>query len=1077
MNFLLAHPQVSLTDVAFTLNAGRKPLPVRQSFVCSSREEAIALLSSGRAEDKPIYLAPAVSRSIVFLFPGQGKAYTGLGQDLHHHEPCFRQEVDRCCGRLAPLIGCDLRELLFAKQAQLPKEIYRPLFWQPALFVIEYALARLWMSWGIMPAAMIGHSLGEYVAAALAGVLGLEDALALVAERARGTEQLEAGAMLALPVSEERIRQYIKDRVSLAAVNAPELCVLAGPVAEIDRLERELASSGAIRLESSHAFHSPLVEPIMESLTRLASRIKLSAPRIPYLSNVTGTWIRDEEALDPGYWARHLRKPVRFGDCLQEAMRKPGRILLEVGPGKVLSDLARRSVPDSVALASLKSGVPDERALTATLGRLWTHGAEVQWTACYQGEKRRRISLPTYPFERQSYWVTAAENEVSSAPVLSLAAKDAPENWLYSSTWKRSSLPRGISLEESLATSQTWLVFAGETGVTPGLVHRLRAAGHRVTEVRQGAGFNNHGDGSFSLDPHNAREYGRLFDALRTTDGLPNKIIHEWSVDHANPANGDFDSLIGFTSLIYLAQVLGAPGTNDPVRLCVLTSNVHRILDEELSDAGIAAALGIIHVLPKENPRLVCQAIDLDSGESDDKGRLQDALLAEQVVEDPEEILALRHGHRWVPVIERIRLDAQPEAHHGQIRSGGVYLITHGFQELGLALAERLATRHNARAVLMDRAFFPQPEDWQGWIADQGEDDPVSRKIFRLAGIREHLRVISADLTNRARMARIKSELESDLGPIAGVFHLEKPSKTGLIQGKAAPVLSTLQADLSELKVLEELFADAGFLATFSSNLAESGGIGQVDQAARNAVVSHVAEDLARRGRRALAIELGTRGWHEAGEDNPDSQSFIYQQLEEKRQRFGMTTAECLDVAERALSLGLPGVIVSTRDFASLMEQQHLFTADFFQHEMEKSASRNGASSGGAHARPDISTPYEPPRNEVEKLLLEIWESAFRFEKIGVNDNFFELGGHSLLAVQVLKNMNETFSSRVTLKDLFDAPAIAQLAPLISGASVDGEDAEALEALLSEIEGMPEEELRAELESDPAQMRARTAND
>jgi amino acid adenylation domain-containing protein len=1063
VNYLLEHPQAALPDIAFTLNAGRKSLPVRQSFVCRNHDEAVSALSSTKAADPPVHLGSTTSHSVVFLFPGQGKAYTGLGQDLYHHEPRFREEVDRCCKQLLPLIGRDLREVLFANQDTLPQEIYRPLLWQPAIFVVEYALAQLWMSWGIEPAAMIGHSLGEYVAATLAGVLELEDALQLVAERAQGTERLEAGSMLAVPVAEGKISPYIKDRVSLAAVNAPELCVLAGPVSEMDRLERELAPLSPIRLEASHAFHSPLVEPIMKPLTQLASRLKLHSPRIPYLSNVTGTWITAEEATDPAYWARHLRETVRFNDGLQQLMSKPGRILLEVGPGKVLSDLARRSFPGCAALPSLQAGQAGRRALAEALGRLWSHGAEVNWAAWYKGEKRRRTTLPTYPFERKSYWVSVDENQISSARTSSLAMKEPPENWLYSSTWKRAPLTSSIPLEQALSISQSWLVFASPEGISAGLVQRLRDLSQKVTEVHPGAAFQDNRNSSFTLNPHSAHEFDLLFAALQATDSLPHKIIFDWNHDTAS-GNGAGPSG-GFDALIYLAQELGFAEPSHPVHLTVLTSNIHRVLDEELSNAGNAAALGIVHVLPKENPRLVCHAIDVDLAQTTANNRMHDAILAELMMDNPEPIVALRRGHRWVPLVER--LSSASITLHQPIRSGRTFLITHGLQELGLALAERLATRYQAKVVLLDRTFFPQPEDWQSWIADQGEADPISRKISRLESIRGALHIVTGDLANRERIRQFKNTLENDLGPVAGIFHLEKASKTGLIQGKSAPPSAALRTDVAELAALEELFSSAGFLALFCNNLAESGGLGQVDQAAHNALLNCFSERLAACGKRAITIELGTRGWSETDVDNPDSGSFIYQQLEEKRQRFGMTVEECLDTIERVLNLDLPGIIVSTRDFAAVMEQQHLFTTDFFQQQIEKSASRNGAS-GGAHARPEISTPYEPPRNQIEELLVEIWKSAFRFDQIGINDNFFELGGHSLLAVQVLKNMNDTFSARLALKDLFNAPMIAQLAPFISGASADEEDAQALEALLEEIEGMSQETLHAELNSEQA---------
>jgi acyl transferase domain-containing protein len=1070
-NFLVAQSDVPLADVAFTLNVGRKTLPVRQSFVCTNTDEALAALSKG----KPVHCDSAKSHAVVFLFPGQGKAYTDLGQQLYHEEVRFREEIGRCCKRLVPLIGADLRELLFAKQDAIPEQIHRPLFWQPALFVIEYALAQLWISWGIKPAAMLGHSLGEYVAATLAGVMELNDALALVAERARWTERLEPGAMLAVPMSEAEIHPYIKDRISLASVNSPELCVLAGPVSGIDHVEKELASFNPIRLEASHAFHSALVEPAMEPLTRLASRFKLHPPRIPYLSNVTGTWIRDEEAVDPSYWARHLRGTVRFSKCLEEVKAQPRRILLEVGPGKVLSDLARRNFTNGIAVPSLKPGDAEGRSVAAALGNLWSEGAEVNWRCYYKDEKRRRIPLPTYPFERRSYWPNAGEAAASIVSTPSLTVKDAPENWLYASTWKRAPLARSIRLEEHLATSRSWLVFTDENGISATLAQRLRASGQKVTEVRQGVAFHDDGGGAFTLDPIDPHGYELLLDALQASDNLPQQIIHGWNLDPLSPEHGvSADSLIGFDSLIYLAQVLGTSGTNDRIRLAVLTSNIHRVLDEELSAPAKAAVLGIVNVLPKENPRLLCQNVDVDPLRAKTDGRLQEAIIAEAAAEQLQSIVAYRHKHRWIPAVDRIS-SPRPAPHH-QFRRAGAYLVTHALQELGLALAERLAGDHDVRVVLMDRTFFPQPEDWDNWIAEQGENDPISRKISRLQGIREHVRVITADLADCTRMMQVRSAVERDLGPIHGIFHLERASKTGLIQGKPVPPSTVLRVELAELVSLEQAFKGIGFLALFSSNLAESGGLGQVEQAARNAVLNCFSEYHAEQGKRVLTIELGTRGWRETDEDNPDSGSFIYRQLEEKRQRFGMTLEECLHTVERVLELNLPSVIVSTRDFSALMEQQHLFTTEFFHQQMEKSASRNGASAS-AHARPEISTSYEPPRNEVEKLLVEIWRSAFRFEQIGVDDNFFELGGHSLLAVQLLKNINETFSSRLALKDLFNAPLIAQLAPLISGTPADDEDAKALEALLAEIEGMSEEKLRAELNSSPEQVKTRATHE
>jgi phthiocerol/phenolphthiocerol synthesis type-I polyketide synthase E len=346
--------------------------------------------------------------------------------------------------------------------------------------------------------------------------------------------------------------------------------------------------------------------------------------------------------------------------------------------------------------------------------------------------------------------------------------------------------------------------------------------------------------------------------------------------------------------------------------------------------------------------------------------------------------------------------------------------------------------------------------------ADAGRSDPVSRNIARLHSMSDAISVFSATLSEAGQVARVKRQIETELGEIQGVFHLDRAAKTGLIIGKTDSPSAAVLNDLAELAALDSNFPDQ-LLVLFSSNLAECGGIGQIDQAARSSVIAHSAERRSAADRPALAIELGTRSWSESNAENPDAGSFLSQQLEEKRLRFGMTQQECVNALVKATTMGVPNVIVSTRDFNALMAQQHLFTADFFQKQMEQAEAVEVVNAQAGHGRPDISSAYVPPRTEVEKLLVEIWKEAFRFDEIGVDDNFFELGGHSLMAVQLLKSINQTFSSKTALKDVFENPTIAQLGAKLSGTQVQDGDSNELEVLLAEIESMSEDELRAEL--------------
>ena len=400
-----------LADAAFTLQLGRRAFERRRTVVCRGREEAgVALRQPHRWRDgAPVKGGPALA----FLFPGQGAQAAGIAAGLYAEELIFRSEVDRCVEVLSPGLGEELRALWRGGlEEDRAAQLLRTELAQPALLIVELALAHLLASWGIRPAALAGHSLGEYAAACLAGVFSREDALCLVAARGRLMAELPAGAMLAVPLAEEELEPWLAGSgLDLAAVNGPGRCVVAGPLTAVEDLEARLAGEGvsARRLATSHAFHSADLDPLVERFTGLLAGVEMRPPEIPFLSNLTGTWIRPEEAVDPLYWARQMRRTARFADNLDELLRDPRHLFLEVGPGKTLSLLARRhpGVDPGRVVAALDAseGVPEPAALLDAVGRLWTRGVEVDWRGLHAGERRRRVPLPGYPFDRGRYWI------------------------------------------------------------------------------------------------------------------------------------------------------------------------------------------------------------------------------------------------------------------------------------------------------------------------------------------------------------------------------------------------------------------------------------------------------------------------------------------------------------------------------------------------------------------------------------------------------------------------------------------------------------------------------------------------
>lgn len=422
-----------VADVAFTLALGRRDFARRRFAIVQGSDDAaesLANLTAGKVFDGE---APDTSLPVMFMFSGQGSQYAGMARELYELEPGFKQDVDRCAGYLSPIMGLDIRDILFpAPDAVEENNAKLKETWvtQPVMFVVEYCLARLVMGWGIRPAGMIGHSIGEYVAACIAGCFELEEALKVVAARGRFMHAQASGAMLSVPLAEAEVLELLPEGLALAAINSPNRCVVSGPEEQIAAFESLLADKQLFprRLHTSHAFHSPMMQPAVKDLEAALAGVTIKEPRIPFVSCLTGQWIKSEEAKDPQYWGRQLRETVRFSGGISTILKEAPVRLLEVGPGDALCVLARERVPKedpnpSMAFQSLKHAKQTEgdmAFLQKTLGQLWLNGVTIDWPAYFANENRRRVPLPAYPFERKRYWL-----EVDS-PVVETSAPIAP---------------------------------------------------------------------------------------------------------------------------------------------------------------------------------------------------------------------------------------------------------------------------------------------------------------------------------------------------------------------------------------------------------------------------------------------------------------------------------------------------------------------------------------------------------------------------------------------------------------------------------------------------------------------------
>ena len=922
-----------------------------------------------------------------------------MGRGLYDSEPSFRADVDLCCRLLLPHLGLDLREMLFREEDEAASErLQGTQLAQAALFVVSWATARLWMSWGVRPEAMLGHSIGEYVAACLAGVFSLEDALAVVAVRGRLMSQMPPGAMLGVPLPETEVLPLLGEELSLAAVNRPAVSVVSGPVEAVEELSARLALQGLTcrRLHTSHAFHSRMMEPVLQPFVEQVKRVRLEPPRLPFLSNVTGTWIRPEEATDPAYWARQLRQGVRFADGVALLLAEPHRILLEVGPGNTLSTLARQhpaAGPGHAMIASLrhpKQAEPDTAVLLQAVARFWLAGGEIDWTGFWAGERRRRLALPTYPFERRRYWVDPLPK--SAVPKKPKGRRSDPAEWLYAPVWKQARLPLA-AVEKAAAEDETWLVFLDDAGLGEALAARLERDGQTVVRVAAGESYSR-GPAGYTVAPGKRADYDALLDALGRN---PTHVLHLWN---AGEAPADLDAALdrAFYSLVFLAQALGRRSATDPTAITVVSTGLAEVTGEEPLDPRKAALLGPVEVVPREYPNLSCRSLDVTLS---DVAQTAGLILAEIGRRPPGDAdaglptVAFRGSLRWVREIAPVPLPPLAAEAAPALRPRGVCLITGGMGGLGLELAEHLAQEAQARLVLVGRSPFPARERWVEWLAAHGEGDTVRAKIERLLAVEAlggEVMTLSADVADPAAMWGVKAAAEERFGAIHGVIHAAGTPGGGLLQVKSREVADRVLAPkVRGALVLADLFAGETldlFVLT-SSNTVLLPQVGQTDYVAANAFLDAFAVARARTGEAALAI--GWDAWRETGMALATEVPDEWKAWRRETLAQGLASREGIEAFRRIAASGLPQVVVSTVDLDTRRaENARLVPLASLGRVGDAGASAIPATK---HPRPPLATGYVTAKTPLEREIAGVWQDILGVEPVGVYDNFFELGG------------------------------------------------------------------------------------
>ena len=1029
-------PDVSLRDVAWTLQVGRKPFSHRRALVVPNVAQAVTLLR----QPQPMSVFNAVheggTRPVAFLFSGQGSQHAGMGADLYRTEPRYRDAIDRCAALLQPHLSTDIRDIIFADDAN--GLINETRFTQPALFCIEYALAAVWMGLGVSPGAMLGHSIGEYVAAHLAGVFSLADALAVVAARGHLMQELPPGTMATVHLSATEIAPWLTAGVVVAAENAPNLCTISGGAEQVAEIQRQLEVQGieCRPLHTSHAFHSPMMEPALAPFVAVLEGISLSAPTIPYISNVTGDWITAAQATSPQYYATHLRQTVRFETGIRTLAADPTLFLLEVGPGNALATLARstlgrdRSNYIASSLSHPRRQDRDSRAFLEAIGRLWVSGVAVAWQELPGGSAPRRIPLPTYPFERQRYTVDAPPSDTSQiqAPDALLRCDAAVR--MYAPIWMRDGSTSGTAPRLEGA----WIVFADAGPLAKAVADELSAAGAMPVFAEAGDYYEQCGDAHFRVRPHKPDDISAL---VRDVDGSLGPIkgaILLWSLmsgDVAGAASPSRD----YAALVALAGALVACDESAPVRVLTVSAGAESVLGEPVSTPEAALHFGPVLVLPIEVPGMRIRNVDLEvSGKTTDVVATAGTLIQEAALADREIFVARRRDRRWV---KRFHPVVSPRADEAAlpIKRGGSYLITGGLGGIGLALAEWLATTASARLLLTGRRLLPAREQWDALLTlpnADGRNLAIIKSIRKIEAAGGEVITAAADSADLVAMKAAIDEARSRWGDLDGVIHAAGIAGNGNIAVRQddQEVRAVLSPKIDGLDVLVQLLGDTplAFVALMSSINSVIGAPGASSYSAANAVLDAFVMSETRPAAWKKVFSVNWGAWGEIG---MAADLVVPEALRSQREAFLRTSIQTeagVDAFARILGSGHERVVVTTFDLMAALKEV-----------CERAGSAE--TEAGKHkvaptmTRIDQSPAIDPPTTDIERGLASIWSELTGVKNIGVHDNFFDLGGHSLLATRVIARVSATLGTRLTLRDIFDAPTIHRLAKRISAAA------------------------------------------
>lgn len=1003
---------ICLPSVCYTAQTGRAHFEQRLAVVGRSPLDMASSLEGGGFGNRRSLIRRELPSDqlarVAFLFSGQSSQYAGMGGHLFKSEPVFRKTLTECDEILKPILSTSLLDVLYS--ADHKGLLDETLFAQPALFAVGAALADLWRAWGIVPNAVLGHSIGEYAAGHVAGVFSLEDGLKLVAERARLAQALPAvGAMATVGLDATEIQPLLAKYplVFVGAINGSRRIVLSGPSDCLERIletlrDRKVACK---RLNISRAFHSPAMESIVEPLRRFAETVKFQSPSIDFFSTITGG-MANEEVAHSAYWVDQLSAPTRFLEGMSALRARGANTFVEIGPDPVLLSLGMSCIPDAdtLWLPSLRARKHDREQVLQSLGRLYVNGVDVNWKKLESGDALRKVNLPTYPFDRRKYWVKTTPGH----PPQPENSAGRIDHYLYEEQWWIRDRDQSQSSRPGV-----YVVLADRSGVGQSLAARLCRDGHQVVQVYAADMFCQYSDLAFGVEPSTAAHYEKVWQFLYQHHSSIQAIVHLWALDSPAPHSLTADDLAQLQhcqvlSILPLVRTMKQPGRAAAPLWIVTRAAIGAPADAILEGISQSPLWGVGKTLALEHPELSGGIIDLSPVPSENE---IDLLAADLTAPDRERWIAFRGGQRYVPRLERAHIRAATPV---RISREGTYLITGGTGHLGSCVARWLVRKGAQKIALMSRRGAAK--------------DSVRKEIQEWRAQQISVEVYEGDVGDAADVARVWQEIAARQSPVSGIVHAAGVvEEAAVLDASESGFEAVMRPKLSGAWNLHRVSQDVEieFFILFSSIAAVWGSKGLAAYAAGNQFMDTLAHYRRQHGLPALSVNWGP--WADGGMASAEAAANL------KRSGASPLSLEvCIRLLEQFMAAGVTQISAVAVDWDRFKPVYETIARHPL---LESVGSREQPQNEGRRDGLLLNRLRNLPSQDRDRLLGDFLRRevarVLGFEDGTLPDprrSLFELGIDSLMAVELKRTLERDLEVQLPSTIVFDYPSIQDLA-------------------------------------------------